>query len=64
MRCVGLCPVLLTATSSESSNIEILDQLHWSLNKEKDCLRDCMVEKGGGSFYRVVKARYLDCCER
>jgi hypothetical protein len=47
----------------ESSSIEILDQLHWSLNKEKDCLRDCKVEKGGGLFYQVVKARYLDCCE-
>jgi hypothetical protein len=36
--------------SPESSGIEILDQLRWSSNKEKDCLRDYMAEKGGGSF--------------
>jgi hypothetical protein len=56
MRCVGLCPALLTAAGPESSNIEVLDQLRWSPNKEKDCLRDCMAEKDGGSFSRVVQA--------
>jgi hypothetical protein len=43
-----MCPIFLTPTSPESSIIEILDQLRWSTNKEKDCLRDCMAEKGGG----------------
>jgi hypothetical protein len=38
-----------------------------ALKKEKDCLRDCMEEKGGGSFSWVVQAGwkrvgYLDCC--
>jgi hypothetical protein len=48
--------MFLTAASPESSSIEILDQLRWSLNKEKDYLRDCMAEKGGGPFSWVVQA--------
>jgi hypothetical protein len=50
MRCIGLCLVLLIVASPESSSIEILDQLRWSPNKEKDFPRDCVAEKGGGSF--------------
>jgi hypothetical protein len=48
-------PTFLIASSPESSNIEILDQLRQSPNKEKDCLRDCVSEKGGGSFSQVVQ---------
>jgi hypothetical protein len=47
--------MFLIVASPKSSNIEILDQLRWSPNKEKDFLRDCMAEKGGGSFSRVVQ---------
>jgi hypothetical protein len=50
-----MCPTLLTTASLESSNIEILDQLCWSPNKEKEFLRDCVVEKGGGLFSQVVQ---------
>jgi hypothetical protein len=52
---MGLCPFFLTDANPESSIIEILDQLRWILNKEKDCLRDYMEEKGGGSFSPVVQ---------
>jgi hypothetical protein len=55
LRCIGLCLALLTAASPESSIIEILDQLSWSPNKEKDFLRDYVVEKGGVLFSWVVK---------
>jgi hypothetical protein len=55
MRYIGLCPVLLTTVSPESSSIEILDQLCWSQNKEKDSLRDYVAEKGGCPFSRVVQ---------
>jgi hypothetical protein len=55
LRCIGLCLALLTAVSPKSSSIEILDQFRWSLNKDKDYLRDCMVEEGEGLFSRVVQ---------
>jgi hypothetical protein len=55
IRCVGLFLAFLTPVSPESSSIEILDQLHWSPNKEKDYLRDYVEEKGGGPFSQVVK---------
>jgi len=56
MRCVGLRPTFLKVASPESSSIDILDQLCWSLNKEKDCLRDCVAETVGGPFSRVAQA--------
>jgi hypothetical protein len=66
--CIGMCPMFLTAPSLKSSNIEILDQLCWSPNKEKDYMRDCMAKKGGGPFYQVVqdgwkRVGYWDCFE-
>jgi hypothetical protein len=48
--------MFLTVASPESYSIEILDQLRWSPNKEKDYLRDCVTEKGGSPFSRVVQA--------
>jgi hypothetical protein len=52
-----MCRVFLTTVIPESSSIDILDQLCWRpCKKEKDCLRDCMEEKGGGPFSWAVQA--------
>jgi len=57
LRCVSMCPILLTTVSPESSIINILDQLCWSTwIKEKDCLRDSLAGKGGGPFSWVAQA--------
>jgi hypothetical protein len=44
----------------ESPNMEILDQMHWSL-EELDILRDCVEEKGVHSlgFCRLMDRREL-----
>jgi hypothetical protein len=56
MGCFGLCTTFLIDAIPKSSNFDIPDQLHWSSNKDKECLRDFMAKKGGGPFSRVVQA--------